>query len=662
MRPYRFPYDDEDGLRSVERMSSIQEVSEYSNSRSALASRSTRSTTFMWPFHHRMPSDVPSTGRSSRRGRLRSGTWNSRSFLHPLDETASIDQTIVPDYVINFMRGETPESLAKKKEAKKWAESNMAMSPRDTYTSHFIELDPLSAADPHSIRNGGGRGRLRRYLTGWRGGVAYNILLAFLILVVDIVYLVMGATRTKGFSAQLAIYSGNCSTATRIKIGTSAAINVFGIVLLAGANYIFQVLISPTRDEISKAHDRKRWLDIGVPSLRNVAFISRPRAILGVIVLIIAIAMHVIYNAITVFTPSTQNECVLNVNSSMLVVAVILNAVLVIIMAAILVTSSFEPVATVGDAIRSFLHMPDPTTVSASLLSKTNLQQGNWGPHVTKHCEPRNHYWFEVPSLTRWVLTVLSWLAVGGPTAAAVALMARSSSKGIRTPFGTAAHDTMFVFPIPLELPQLALVTALSQLLLAILYLSTNALLTAFYSSHEFAVFALGPRSLRVSSNPAGTQKTSFYLSLPRPVSWFLLATFAALGLVLSQSAYPVSVVLSDQSSAQRPGVAFNTLALLILIVLLAIILFAIVALGLRRTPNPALANSSDALGNPLALLGGPNSALISARCHPALGEGTLWLRPVAWGVVEEATRSRPGRCSFTSNPVTAFEMGMEYA
>ncbi|KAI1439230.1 hypothetical protein GGR50DRAFT_9202 [Xylaria sp. CBS 124048] len=695
-------HDEDDGLRSVERMSSIQEVTEYSNSRSGVVSRSNKSTSLMWPFHHRGPSEVPSTARSSRMGRFRSGTWNSRSFLRQFDDTASIDQTIVPDYVINFMRGETPETLAKKKELRQWKERTAILTPnRDTFSNNFIELGETNSMMGKS-NNGGTerRGGLRWYLTGWRGGVAYNTFLASLMLIVGVVYLVTIVLRAQAFSAQVAIYSGNCATATNIKIGTNTVINVFSVVLLAGANYVFQVLVSPTRREISAAHERKRWLDIGIASLRNLRRVSVPRAILGTLILLVAIGAHVIYNAVVIFTPSPPQEqeqeqeakCAVGVNSSMLIIAVILNAVLVLSMACILLTSCFDPLVTIGDVIRSFLQKPDETTAMSSLLSYADLQNDRWGTsHVTKRCEPRHHYWLEAPSLARWAATVLSWLAIGGPTAAAVARMGQASQAGIHAPFGAAVAETTFPFPIDTAMPNLALVIALSQLLLAILYLTTNALLTAYYQSQELALFALGPRSLRVSSDPIGTQTASLYLSLPRPVSWFLLATFAALGIVLSQAVFPVFLSSSSSSSSSsspsfsngggQPAVAFNTRALLVLIGLLVVLLFSILVLGLRRTPAPALQSNNhnshgeregggegerekekEPRGNPLALAGGPNSALISARCHPSLSEGSIWLGPVAWGVVEEPTRTQPGRCAFTSGAVCAFDMGMEYA
>ncbi|KAI0400502.1 hypothetical protein F4802DRAFT_484548 [Xylaria palmicola] len=672
------PYETSSGCRGNLRMrndapiagdltlDSIQEATEYTNSRSALASRSTKST-MMWPFHHRNTSEVPSTTMSSRLGRFRSGTWNSRSLLRSLDDAASIDQSIVPDYVINFMRGETPESLARKKEARQWGERNVIITPRrNTFSSHLVEFGNHlnSIAGPsRGAGNGSQRSDFRRHFTGWRGGIVYNTFLSFFILVVGIIGLVLVVTRTKVFSGQLAIYSGDCTTAHRIEIGVHVVINVFAVVLLAGANYVFQVLTSPTRREVAEAHDRKQWLDIGVSSLRNFFHISGFRAIIGATTLLVAIAIQVIYNAVIFFTQSTETECTVSVNGSILAIVAILNIVQVLSMAVILTRSSFDPLATPGDAIRSFLRVPDAATANASLLTKSDLQQERWGADATRQCVPRNHYWLEAPSLTRWVLTILSWLAIAGPTAAAIALMARASSEGVGAPFGAAAPATTFALPTlsaPADAAQLALVAALPQLLLAVLYLAANALLTAYFASRELALFAVGPRSLRVSSDPAGTQTASLYLSLPRPVSWFLLATFAALGFVLSQAVFPLVV-------SARPSIAFNARALLVLVVLLAVVLFAILALGLRRTPAPALANGSGNGngangGNPLALAGGACSALVAARCHAAREEGEFWLGPLTWGVVEEAAEDRPGRCAFTANTLGLLDATREYA
>jgi hypothetical protein len=66
------------------------------------------------------------------------------------------------------------------------------------------------------------------------------------------------------------------------------------VVLLAGANYAFQLLSSPTRDEVNKAHEKKKWLDIGVPSFRNLGHIAKSRSILAVSVLLVGVATQVL--------------------------------------------------------------------------------------------------------------------------------------------------------------------------------------------------------------------------------------------------------------------------------------------------------------------------------------------------------------------------------
>lgn len=55
--------------------------------------------------------------------------------------------------------------------------------------------------------------------------------------------------------------------------------------MVAGANYAFQVVSSPTRAEVTAAHKRGEWLDIGVPSFRNLGRVETSRRLLGVVVL-----------------------------------------------------------------------------------------------------------------------------------------------------------------------------------------------------------------------------------------------------------------------------------------------------------------------------------------------------------------------------------------
>ncbi len=133
----------------------------------------------------------------------------------------------------------------------------------------------------------------RKLVDGWRGGILLNVLLGFIILVAGFVCLIYAAGKVSLSASGSVIFSGSCATAESIGMGLHALINVFVVVLLAGGNYVFQVLCSPTRREVDVAHAKKKWLDIGIPSLRNLARTSRSRAVLAVVVLLVAVTTQV---------------------------------------------------------------------------------------------------------------------------------------------------------------------------------------------------------------------------------------------------------------------------------------------------------------------------------------------------------------------------------
>lgn len=273
----------------------IHEGHQHNASRSGPSSAS-RQNSFAWPFHGRNASEVPSTSRSSR---FTLRTWQPRSFFRPHDDAASIDRSIVPDYVVNFMRGETPETLARKREQSKWGQHGVEVTPRrGTYASYPVEFGNYAspeteARDLNTRSSWSRRSGLRRHITGWRGGVIFNSLVSCVILLVGIICLILVITKTKLLSGESAIFSGDCAKANHINTGVHLVINIFGVALVSGANYVFQVLSSPTRREVTVAHENKHWLDIGIPSIRNFTHISGFRGTVAILVLLGAVATQV---------------------------------------------------------------------------------------------------------------------------------------------------------------------------------------------------------------------------------------------------------------------------------------------------------------------------------------------------------------------------------
>lgn len=256
-------------------------------------------------------------------GSRRPATWEpKRILLRSRDsdsDTLSVAQDLVPDYVINYIRGETPETVARRKRnGGKLGERGVDVVTPGHRPQHSRVAEFEGFFDDRSSGRGGRSERSRgfdgdeedlhilsgcgarrsdrgwrRLTDGWRGGVALNVLLACLILVAGFVSLIFAVSKVSLFSGESVIFSGSCATASNITEGVHVVINVFAVVLLAGANYVFQVLSSPTRREVDVAHEKKKWLDIGIASVRNFAHIARSRVLLAVLVLLVAVITQI---------------------------------------------------------------------------------------------------------------------------------------------------------------------------------------------------------------------------------------------------------------------------------------------------------------------------------------------------------------------------------
>ncbi|KAL8708100.1 MAG: hypothetical protein Q9220_006954 [cf. Caloplaca sp. 1 TL-2023] len=78
-----------------------------------------------------------------------------------------------------------------------------------------------------------------------------------------------------------------------------------------------QCLSAPTRDEIDRAHQRQRWLDIGVPSIRNLRAMSWYRISLWFLLASSSIPLHLFYNSAVFSTLSAREYSVLAVSPNL---------------------------------------------------------------------------------------------------------------------------------------------------------------------------------------------------------------------------------------------------------------------------------------------------------------------------------------------------------
>jgi hypothetical protein len=97
-----------------------------------------------------------------------------------------------------------------------------------------------------------------------------QLLLAIVVLCINVGVTVYSTGRYGHDDGFGTLYTGTCSHTALINSVLYLGPNALSTLLLISSNYCAQVLSSPTRTEVDRAHKEHNWLDIGVPSVRNL--------------------------------------------------------------------------------------------------------------------------------------------------------------------------------------------------------------------------------------------------------------------------------------------------------------------------------------------------------------------------------------------------------
>ena len=364
-------------------------------------------------------------------------------------------------------------------------------------------------------------------------------------------------------------------------------------------------------------------------------------------------------------------HCQLRASIPLMVVVVICAFVKTLLIFLVLKTMPTEILATIGDAIASFLNSPESRTEGACLLTRGDVQNHRWTPgaHFPKHWTPDSStaIWARGPRIFVWARTIPIMLSI---LVVAIVLLAiglthfRNIQTGLNTysnsdgapptdiaslwrlGFGTANVNLM------LQLPDMSssgnvvahvLLVNTPQLILSLVYFSYNTVWTNMLVAHEWAQFGRSRRSLRVSV-PAGEQRMQFTLSIPWKFAIPLQSSSVLLHWLLSQSFFLARInVYPARPFVGTPPAVINTvgyslISLVFLIISWASLFFALIGFGWTRK-----------LKSPMPIVGG-NSFAISAACHVPKTESCTALQPLTWGVVD-AMEGEDGvkHCCFTA-------------
>lgn len=150
--------------------------------------------------------------------------------------------------------------------------------------------------------------RKQRYeFKSWKVGFASAAILSTAVLLTN---LTLTTWASLYFGQQDGIgtaYDGSCDTVSAWNFWLHIFMNILSSAILGASNYTMKCVTSPNRKECDRAHACGDWLDIGIPSVRNLSRIRWQRRCSWAILAPSSIPVHLLFNA-AVFKTLDHND------------------------------------------------------------------------------------------------------------------------------------------------------------------------------------------------------------------------------------------------------------------------------------------------------------------------------------------------------------------
>jgi hypothetical protein len=161
--------------------------------------------------------------------------------------------------------------------------------------------------------------RKRRYrFKSWKVGVTTAAVMTTAVLLVNFLLTVWASVKFGLDGGIGTVYEGACSTVSAWSFWLHILINGLSSMLLSASNYTMQCVTAPTRRECDRAHSRGDWLDVGVPSVRNLFRISWQRRTMWALLAFSSTPIHLLYNSAVFKTLDDNNYSRLLIGRSFL--------------------------------------------------------------------------------------------------------------------------------------------------------------------------------------------------------------------------------------------------------------------------------------------------------------------------------------------------------
>ena len=174
------------------------------------------------------------------------------------------------------------------------------LAPLDSSRSPRYDAEDFNREDsssPVPIRRARSWYRLP---SGWRVGITLSAVSAFVSLIANLTLAVWSTTHRgdNSLGVLIEVFRGDCVEASRLNLWVHLAVNAISTILLSASNFTMQCVVAPTRADIDRTHAKMKWLDIGVPSLRNIRHISTLRKTMWTLLFLSSLPLHLMFNSV----------------------------------------------------------------------------------------------------------------------------------------------------------------------------------------------------------------------------------------------------------------------------------------------------------------------------------------------------------------------------
>ncbi|GAB7339979.1 hypothetical protein MBLNU457_6491t1 [Dothideomycetes sp. NU457] len=141
----------------------------------------------------------------------------------------------------------------------------------------------------------------------WKSTVASGVVIAALVLLVSLIFFLY-MVKKEGFQiASVTLFTGSCEKMKHITIWVDLLVNVLSTLLLGASKHCAQLLSSPERSDVDKAHQSGKSLSIGVPSIKNLFHVRKKRSALWLALFTTSLPLHLLANSI-VYSQTYSND------------------------------------------------------------------------------------------------------------------------------------------------------------------------------------------------------------------------------------------------------------------------------------------------------------------------------------------------------------------